>query len=434
MRICVSGLWHLGAVTAACLASANNEVVGFDEDEKVVENLRRGDPPLFEPGLAELTLQGLRKGTLSFTSQAAEAVSGCDILWVAYDTPVDENDVADTQYVADRVRALLPLLPDGCLVLISSQLPVGSTRSLADEFRKQNPKRHLHFGYSPENLRLGNAIDVFTNPDRVIVGLEAGGDQAKVKAALEPFTSNVIFMSLESAEMTKHAINSFLAMSISFANEIAVICERVGADATEVARGLKSESRIGPHAYVAPGVAFSGGTLARDIGFLTELGDKSSLNLALLPSVRISNDRHRDWPLKRAEHLLGGLGGRRISLLGLTYKPGTDTLRRSYAIELARALIAAGAEVAAFDPTVNANTKISLSMRIAASATEAVSGADAVIIATEWPEFRDLNWPSLVCSMRRPVVIDPKGILPAETRRSGGITYASVGVTSKSEI
>lgn len=431
MRICVAGLWHLGSVTAACLAAAGHEVVGFDEDPKVVAGLSEGRPPLFEPGLADLIAQGLTTGRLAFAATVKNAAEKADVYWVAYDTPVDENDTADVAYVVDRVKQALPFLPDGCLVLISSQLPVGSTRAIAQHFNSLGSGHKLSFGYSPENLRLGQAIDVFTKPDRVVVGLESEADHERVSILLRPFTSNVEFMSVESAEMTKHAINSFLAMSVAYANEIAAVCEIVGADAAEVARGLKTESRIGPKAYVAPGTAFSGGTLARDISFLSELSRRQDLELLLIPAVRTSNERHRAWPYHRLKALLGGLKGRRIALLGLTYKPGTDTLRRSYALELAKILIAAGAEICAFDPVIAQwPAGFDLPIALARSTREAVRDADAAVIATEWPEFRNEDWSVLATTMRRPILIDPKGYLGARRADFGGVTYAVVGRTS----
>lgn len=431
MRICVAGLWHLGAVTAGCLAAAGHDVVGFDEDGLVTDALAGGEPPLFEPGLGDLVRSGLSAGRLAFTSDAGRAVEGAEVYWVTYDTPVDERDAADVESVLGRIRKVLPILPDGCLVLISSQLPVGSTRGVAQFYKDLNLGRRVSFGYVPENLRLGKAISVFMKPDRVVAGLERDGDRGKVTALLEAFTENIIFMSAESAEMTKHAINSFLAMSVAFANEVASICEMVGADAADVARGLKTESRIGPGAYVSPGVAFSGGTLARDIAFLTDLGLELDLCLSLIPSVRASNDRHRFWPYNRLRVLLGDLRERRVALLGLTYKPGTDTLRRSYALELAQILISHGAEIRAFDPAISRwPAGFELPISLAPSAAAAVGGADAAVITTEWPEFCNEDWPVLARTMARPILIDPKGHLAARRSDFAGITYAVVGRTS----
>ena len=259
MKVCVLGLWHLGTVTAACLAAGGHQVSGLDFDQAVVANLKNGQPPLFEPGLEELVKQGLESGRLDFSSSAAEAVREARVIWVTYDTPVDDDDNADVEYVVERVARLFPYLEAGQAVLISSQLPVGTSKQLEALFAAARPGVAVSFSYSPENLRLGKAISVFSQPDRVVIGVRAEESRKRFAELLAPFTTHIEWMSVESAEMTKHALNAFLATSVTFINEIAAICEQVGADAKEVERGLKSESRIGPKAYLGPGGAFAGG-------------------------------------------------------------------------------------------------------------------------------------------------------------------------------
>jgi UDPglucose 6-dehydrogenase len=423
MRVCVVGLWHLGCVTAACLARAGHDVVGLDDDAAVVAGLKAGRLPLFEPGLDDLTAAGVAAGRLRFTDDPS-AAAGAEIAWITYDTPVDENDVPDVAFVVDRVHALLPHLPDGCLVLISSQVPVGTTRRLAEAAAAAG-RTGLSFGYSPENLRLGRAIEVFTRPDRVVVGLQSEADRPKVAAVLAPLTDAIVWMGVEAAEMTKHAINAFLATSVAFMNEIAALCEQVGADAKEVERGLKTEERIGPKAYLSPGGAFAGGTLARDIATLAGIGRREAVPVTLVAAVGESNDRHRSWPLRKLTSRLGSLEGRRIAILGLTYKPGTSTLRRSSAVELARALADAGAAVSAYDPAVPALPEGLPGIALAADAAAALAGADAVVIATPWPEFRALDWTALLASMRTPTVVDLSGfVADLAAARSA---YAAVG-------
>jgi UDPglucose 6-dehydrogenase len=328
MNVCVLGLWHLGTVTAACLASAGHDVTGLDFDAAVVSCLSNGKAPLFEPGLDDLVKAGLAGGRLRFGTHAA-IVDDADIVWIAYDTPVDDDDQADVAFVTDRVTRVFPHLRDGAFVLISAQVPVGTTRHLEWTFATEARGRLVEFAYSPENLRLGNAISAFTHPDRVVVGLRSTADRERVADLLRPFTARIEWMSVESAEMTKHALNAFLATSITFINEIAALSEQVGADASEVERGLKSEARIGPKAYLSPGGAFAGGTIARDVVFLSELGHARGVATHLLSSIKPSNDAHRAWAQQRLEQLLDGVSGKTIAVWGLTYKPGTDTLRRS---------------------------------------------------------------------------------------------------------
>lgn len=427
MQVCVMGLWHLGTVTAACVAKLGHRVTGFDAQESVVTALQNGSPPLFEPGLEDLIRDGLHTGRLNFSSDAQQALSQAEVLWVAYDTPVDEDDVADVDYVLDRVKGVLSALPNGALVIVSSQLPVGSTRQLIS-YAKGIERADLEFAYSPENLRLGKALDVFLSPDRIIVGQEPSADRQKVQHLLANLSAPIEWMSIESAEMTKHAINGFLAMSVAFANEIAAVCEIVGADAREVARGLTTEARIGRQAYVSPGVAFAGGTLARDIAFLSHIGSDSNLDLRLLPAVRAANDLHKNWSIRQLNNAFAVLSGRRVAILGLTYKPGTDTLRRSSSVELALALRREGVNVVAYDPKVSAfPAELTGTIELASSAASAMAKADAVVIATEWPEFRELDWAALLQGMSHPVVIDPTGMIESKLPNDACLSYARVG-------
>jgi UDPglucose 6-dehydrogenase len=428
MRVCVAGLWHLGSVSAACLARAGHDVVGLDPDPRVIEALSAGRPPVMEPGLPELVQEGIAAGRLRFTSDPADALRAVEVVWITYDTPVDEDDHADVDYVVDRVRALFPSLPDGVLVLVSSQLPVGSTARLEREFADHARGRVAHFAYSPENLRLGKAIDVFTRPDRVVAGVRSEVARARITALLGGITDRFEWMGVESAEMTKHALNAFLATSVAFINEVAAICERVGADASEVARGLKSEVRIGPGAYLSPGGAFAGGTLARDVQFLAQLGDQHGVPLSLLPGIKRSNDAHRHWAERRLTDLLGSVHDRRVAVWGLTYKPGTDTLRRSSAIELCRALAGAGATVSAHDPAVRAlPLDLPRGIELRADPLAAVDEASALVVCTPWPEYRRISAADVLDRMARPLVLDPNRFLAETFERVADAEYVSVG-------
>jgi UDPglucose 6-dehydrogenase len=286
MKIAVLGLWHLGSVTAACLASLGHDVLGVDDDAAVVAALNAGKPPVFEPGLAERIAQGVQLGKLRFADQASAIPPDTELVWVTYDTPVNEDDHADVEFVLSRVTAALAHLPPGVTVLVSSQLPAGSIRRL-EQAAAYLGGRAPGFACSPENLRLGKALDVFLKPDRIVVGVRGEPHRSRIAAMLQPLGAHIEWMSVESAEMTKHAINAFLATSVVFANELAAICEQLGADAKEVERGLKSESRIGPKAYLSPGGAFAGGTLARDVECWGPFAPATS---------HTSNGRHGDWP------------------------------------------------------------------------------------------------------------------------------------------
>ncbi|HZL14081.1 MAG TPA: nucleotide sugar dehydrogenase [Verrucomicrobiae bacterium] len=420
MKIVIHGLWHLGSVTAACCAK-HFQVVGLDFDDANVAKLNSGKAPLLEPGLNELIATGIAAKKLSFTTDAKIACENAEILWLCYDTPVDENDESDVDSVLKNLRRALEFLPDDALVLISAQLPVGTCAKLEKVFPQ------FHFACSPENLRLGKAIDSFEKTERVIVGIRDFAKKPVLEKLFAPFTPQIIFMRTESAEMVKHALNSFLALSITFINEVARLCEHAGADAKEVSAGLKSEPRIGPKAYLGPGGPFAGGTLARDVVTLTKLAEANGEKISVIPTIKQSNDLHRGWAFKKLKSRLGKLRGKKIVVLGLTYTTNTDTLRRSAAVELCQQLLAAGANVSAFDPAVK-NLPDELSkIQLASEITVALNGAEAAVVCTEWPQFRQADWPKIISQMRQPVFVDANRFLEKELKAIPGVEHLSVG-------
>ena len=428
MKVCVLGLWHLGSVTAACLASVGHDVTGLDSDSGIVEKLQKAEPPVSEPGLDGLIREGINAGQLRFTSDAKIAISSAEVLWVTYDTPVDKNDQADVEFVFEEVLKLLSFLSIDTTVLVSSQLPVGSIRRFEDISAEKYPEKNIRFAYSPENLRLGKSLDVFLHPDRVIIGVRRQEDREILNRLLGSITDNILWMSVESAEMTKHAINAFLGMSITFINEIASICENIGADAHEVETGLKSETRIGPAAYLSPGAAFAGGTLARDIEFLKDIGSLNNLVNPLISAVRKSNDEHKKWIQRRLFAVLGGLKGKRVAVWGLTYKPGTNTLRRSLSVEMCNWLQEQGAEIAVHDPS-KCELPDNWLGEVVRSKTplEALEGACALVIATQWPEYREINVSDVENIAGQFAVFDSNRFL-SDFNKSSVISYYSVGV------
>lgn len=427
MKIAVVGLWHLGSVTAACLAGAGYEVLAYDANAETIAQLQKGQPPIFEPGLQELTAAGIKSAKLQFSAQLAD-IANAEIVWITVDTPVDDNDKADTEFVIKQVAATFPYLNNDTLVLISSQMPVGTTQHLQQLLVQQFPNKNVSFAYSPENLRLGKAIEVFTHPDRVVIGANNEDDKCKLAQLFSPFTDNIVWMSVTSAEMTKHALNAFLATSVVFINELATLCERVGADAREVERGLKSESRIGPSAYLRPGSAFAGGTLARDVSFLIQIGQTQDRATKLFSAVLESNQDHKAWAQRRVLDVLGGLQNKTVAMLGLTYKPGTDTLRRSTAVETCRWLHQQGAIVVAHDPVIKQlPTELQNFIQLQSSVAHALKNADAAIVATEWAEFNTLTADDLLTHLKQPVLLDPSGFLAKNFGNDSRIRYFTVG-------
>lgn len=434
MKVCIYGLWHLGSVTAACLASVGHDVVGLDADQNTIDGLKQGKAPLFEPGLDDLLQSGIAKGKLRFTTETAVAVADAEVLWVTFDTPVDDDDVADVEFVLSQIKDVLPLLADGTVVLVSSQMPVGSIRNLEAFVRENMANKRISFACSPENLRLGKALDVFLKPDRIVVGVRSHDTRRKLETLLLPITDRIEWMSVESAEMTKHAINAFLATSVTFANEIASICELVGADAKEVERGLKTETRIGPKAYLSPGGPFAGGTLARDIEFLGVASRAKQLVTPLLSSVQTSNNEHKNWVRRKLHENFSELKGITVAIWGLTYKPGTDTLRRSLAVELCDWLVEQGAIVHVYDPVVRELPEYWYGSVVSyAQPLDAVNQADVLVVGTEWQEFRQAAEGLLSVASPNLVVIDANrhlqtAVLPL------GLKYLAVGTLSVNEV
>ena len=433
MKICVQGLWHLGSVTAACLASVGHDVVGLDGDSNNISNLNQGKAPLFEPGLDEMIQNEINEGHLRFAQSSREAVADAELLWVTFDTPVDEDDQADVELFLGKIKSVLPELNDGTVVLISSQIPVGSIKKLEHFVKDNYIKKQICFAYSPENLRLGKSIDVFLNPDRIVVGTRNDETKEKLKKLFSPITNKIEWMSVESAEMTKHAINAFLATSVTFANELAAICELYGADAKEVERGLKTESRIGPRAYLSPGGPFAGGTLARDIDFLDKAAQEKALAVPLLQSVRVSNNEHKKWVKRKLSEKFTPLNKLSVAIWGLTYKPETSTLRRSLAVALCDWLIEEGAIVHVYDPAVQElpshwNNQVDRFD----SALKALKNTQVLVLGTEWAEFKETAKIMLEVVNNDYMVIDANRYLQNEIFPLG-INYIAVGMPATNE-
>ena len=426
MKVCVQGLWHLGTVTAACLADAGFTVVGQDGDASTVSALKEGRAPLFEPGLDAFVAKGLVAGRLAFTTDLAKAVAEADVLCVTYDTPVDDDDRADSDFVIGQVRATFPFLRRNVVVLVSSQLPVGSVARLEGAHAAGSYPGPIHFACSPENLRLGKAIEAFTKAERIVVGVRDAKAKAILQPLLQPFCVHLLWVSVEAAEMTKHALNAFLATSVTFINEIATLCEQEGIDAAEVESALRSEPRIGQRAYIRPGSGFAGGTLARDVIFLTQIGARHGSSLPLLESIVPSNIAHRKWAFRQIErHFLSGRG-KRVAVLGLAYTPGTSAIRRSVAVELCRDLLAWGAEVRAHDPVVSGLPDDLAAVQLCVSAHKAAEGADALVLATAWPHYEQLPAADVVGAMREKLVIDPDRFL-SSWEALPNVRYLTIG-------
>jgi UDPglucose 6-dehydrogenase len=429
VEVAVVGLWHLGAVTAAALASRGHTVVATDEDADLVWALAAGRPAVDEPGLAQLVADGCRSGRLRLEPDLDRALAGCEALVIAVDTPVDHEDRADVEAVVAAATRAIDALRAPAALVVASQVPVGSVHRIADAAEARHPGRLRAVAHLPENLRLGRAVADALAPDHVVVGADDDAGR-EVGGRLVPDGVPVAWVSIRSAELAKAARNAMLATTVALANELAVVAERVGADGAEVAAVLRLDPRIGPAAYVSPGAPFSGGTLARDAVGLVAVADRLGAGAQVLRAALAANADHADWPLRAAAEAGVDLDGAVVAVVGLTYKPGTETLRRSGPIELCRRLLARGAKVRAWHPALTPDgsrpAALPREVRWCPDLAEALSDADLVVVATPIAGARVPNGDELVRLLRRPLVIDPAGAW-SHLREDPRVAHRAVG-------
>ena len=419
--IAVVGLWHLGSVISACWADLGYRVHGIDLSEQVIAGLSGGRAPDVRTGLDELLQSGLDARRLSFGHDVASVIPQCDYVFIAFDTPVDDEDRSNMTPLHEALRAIGPYLKATALVVVSSQVPVGT----CSRWRKD---LNVELAYSPENLRLGEAIRCYMQPERIVVGAQSEEAHRRAAELFSAIPAPILAMNLPSAEMSKHALNAFLATSVSFINEIADICEVCDADVLSVVSALKSDPRVGQRAFLSAGLGFAGGTLARDIQTLSKVADGAAVTTPLLESALEVNRRRPQWVIARLNRLYGHIDGLTFGVLGLTYKAGTSTLRRSVALEVIQLLIARGATVRAFDPKADLSELAHApDFEVVSSAVEAGRDASAVIVLTEWPEFRDLDFVLLRSVMKNPVILDGKNHLIGLDLAAKGFQYFGVG-------
>ena len=429
-KIGVVGLWHLGCVLSAAWSKMRLEVVGFDYDSDLIDNLNMSKPPIFEPWLPETLDESKAKGRLVFTDQIM-TLKDCNFVFLAYDTPVLDNNESDLNLLRKAITDLGKVLSDGSVVVVSSQTPVGTCRTFRASLQDCNPT--LELVYSPENLRLGEAIACYLKPGRIIIGADSQDAALKAVALFSRLDTEIITMSTASAEMVKHAINAFLANSIVFANHLADLCEVSGADILDVVRGAKSDERIGGKAYLSVGIGFSGGTLGRDLKVLAELNRSSGQKAFLYESILKFNADRKSLIVDKVNQILGGtVRDKTISVLGLTYKPNTSTLRRSLPLEIVELLVQKGAKLKVFDPKADYSklTKQPL-FEISSSIDEALSDSDLVMLLTEWEQFRKYRWEDSAKLMKQNNIFDPKNFLCDMRLGDKGYKYVGVGLVGR---
>jgi UDPglucose 6-dehydrogenase len=428
MNVCVIGLWHQGIVGAACLADLGCSVAAADHDAGKVGLLNGGRAPLYEPGLDELIAAGLESGRLSFSADLAESVRGRPYVLLMFDTPVNDRDESDLSEVLSTAGEIAPHLADDVVLYVTAQVPVGTCDRIAAIVREANPSLRFGIAYSPENLRLGQAIERFRHPALPVIGADDPATLDRLEPLLAPLGVQWARVGLRTAEMTKHALNAFLATSICFANELGNLCDEVGADGRQIAEVLRLEPRVGPKAMLFPGLGFAGGTLARDMQTLRSLGDRSGLETPLLDGAWDSNGRQNRLVVRKLKKAFGDLKGVRAAVLGLTYKPDTSTLRRSASLEIIADMADQGMIVAAHDPKADRDEVAARrDFRFAEDPYAAAEGADTLVLITPWPEYKSLDFARVRRLMSRPMVIDTANLLDARAMEGLGFTYLDIG-------
>ncbi len=424
MKVAVIGLWHLGCVYSASLASLGHQVLAIDEDLARVNDLTRNVLPLEETGLADLMLTGVASGNLTFSSDF-DLIKTADVAWITIDTPVRDDDSADVNAVFEIIDRVLLHLRNKALLVISSQLPLGSTSRIEKRFAELRPDRHVDFAYSPENLRLGTAISSFMEADRIVIGTSSQQAESTLSKLLAPLDIPIVSMSVESAELSKHALNSFLAMSVAFANEIARVAEHHGANAWDVAAALKSDRRIGPRAYVTPGGPIAGGTLARDIRYLETLAHEDQVRIPVIEAVLESHNEQKLWPIRALVQTKGPKDGP-ILVLGLAYKSGSSTLRRSFGLEVALQAKELGYDVRILDNSAEALPSGFEGLTRFADVNTALVDTSAVIICAN--ESTVTTLPGLLQGIKEPpCLIDVIGAFNSSSQLLTEITVLCPG-------
>jgi len=432
MKIAVVGTGYVGLVTGTCFAESGNTVTCLDVDARKIELLRGGGIPIYEPGLEELVRRNARERRLSFTTSYAEAIPGSDLVFIAVGTPPGETGEADLSYVLAAAEEAARHLDRYTVIVNKSTVPVGSGERVAAVVARATTQP-FDVVSNPEFLKEGAAIDDFMRPDRVVVGVSSERARAVMADLYAPFVraeQPVLFMDVRSAELTKYAANAMLATRISFMNEMATLCERLGADVDEVRRGIGSDRRIG-HPFLFPGVGFGGSCFPKDVRAVMTMARHVGLDFDLLRAVERVNERQKRWLVEKAtRHFGGALGGKVFAVWGLAFKPKTDDMREAPSLAVIEGLLGAGARVRAHDPVaaeVAARVFEGRGVELAAEPYAAAEGADALLLVTEWNEFRRPDLARLKAVMRQPVLFDGRNVWDAEKARAAGFTYYGVG-------
>jgi UDPglucose 6-dehydrogenase len=431
VRITIIGTGYVGLVVGACLAETGNEVICADVDEGKIAGLKDNVLPIYEPGLEPLVERNQQDGRLSFTTDVASAIAPAQVVFVAVGTPPDEDGSADLRHVLAVADSIGRNMTQELVIVTKSTVPVGTAAKVAEAVGR-SAKYPFHMCSNPEFLKEGAAIDDFMKPDRVVLGVETDHARSVMAELYAPFVRTgkpIIFMDIPSAEMTKYAANAMLATRISFMNEVARLCERVGANIDHVRKGMGSDSRIGP-SFLFPGPGYGGSCFPKDVKALVRTAHEQGVRLGVLEAVEAANEKQKQRMFEKLHVAFdGGLAGSRIAVWGLAFKPQTDDMREAPSLVLIEALLGAGARVVAHDPVAMNEAKHRLADRIeyAESNYDALQGSDALCVVTDWNEYRHPNFERIKGMLKRPIIIDGRNLYDPDKMQRLGFSYFSIG-------
>jgi UDPglucose 6-dehydrogenase len=431
MHISIVGTGYVGLVTGTCFAEFGNDVICVDIDEKKIKDLKRGILPIYEPGLDVLVAKNVKEGRLTFTTSIKDAVEKSLVIFIAVGTPPRDDGSADLSFVENVAKDIARYMNGYKVVVNKSTVPVGAGKWIRDVIsnHQAEPVRFSVVS-NPEFLREGSAIEDFMRPDRVVIGAEDSEAIAIMKDLYSPLyliETPVVVTNLESAELIKYAANAFLATKISYINEIALICERVGADVHDVAKGMGLDNRIG-RKFLHPGPGFGGSCFPKDTYALIQIAEKHDFSFEIVKATVRVNQRQREVMIRKVHRALGDPKGKKVGVLGLAFKPNTDDMRDAPSIDIIRALLKSGAEVRAFDPVAMERAKEVLpEITYCRDTYEAAKGMDALVFVTEWNQFRSLDLAKIKKLMRDPTIIDLRNIYEPAKMRQQGFKYTCVG-------
>jgi UDPglucose 6-dehydrogenase len=436
MKIAVVGTGYVGLVTGACLADVGFDVICVDIDESKILKLKQGISPIFEPGLEDILERTIQKGKLTFTTDIIPVLGEVEVVFSAVGTPPDEDGSADLQYVLEVAKTVGQHMSDYILIITKSTVPVGTARLVKEAIQGALDKRGVIISFdvasNPEFLKEGDAINDFMRPDRIVVGVESERAKSLFEKIYKPFVLNghpVIFTDIPSAEMIKYAANAMLATRISFMNDIANLCEIVGADVNMVRKGIGSDTRIG-NKFLYAGIGYGGSCFPKDVKALIKTGDQNHYSLEVLKAVEMVNDNQKAVLFEKVKkYFHNDLKGKKIGILGLSFKPNTDDMREAPSLVIIDQLLKSGCEVKAYDPAAMEETerKIGNVITYCTEINQVLIGSDALLLVTEWGEFRTLDPKVIVELMNTPVIFDGRNIYDPQEMSNGGITYFSIG-------